>query len=1475
MAHHAHGIMSRTRKNVDEEATESLKRISSITSLLKGKKVVSNPSVEAIGFMLLSRFNKDESDLPKMREARQKVNDFEEQSVVESKSLESAHSMASSNLEKNRRYALSLATLATKENKRLQIVQDGAIAILIELSTHHDKLTQVRCASAFASLSSEASIRTRMLDEGALGVLISLATNSNIREIKSDCSKAICNLCCVPSYEFKMVKEGVPFTVLNIAAACPDTLDVCLKTLLNISCIPDKFARIEDVTEALLYFSSHNTLTLPQEILLLSALCNLSSLRNNQLRLVEDGCLKIVERYYKSKHDLLRRMSSEMLRNFTADSRSRSKLLDIDVISVIVNMSKDDLDEIRVLAAKCLYFLSKDRNFRRKIMHTSAFSLILQTCSDSSKNVILGQVASKTLRVLCSDKDLVEKLVEDGVGNALVALMLTDDTIIHQYCTESLCALFQHKMILTHLLDEGAHEMVVQLAKRTKDSTTAEWCAFALYQLTESSFCDFHIIETAVLPCILLLCENGSYLTKLYSAAALAHATLNKRIDCSDAIPLLVSLLNNRESDADIKKYCATSLFNLADDETNCQKMLAVGALAPVVKLTQSTETKVICAGIISRLSLHEQYYDQFATGDVLKVLLELSCIDDRLAQRRVVIALSNLSHSEILCSKLLLLSPISYIISLASERDEYLRRGCISIVCNMSYQPGSEKVIVAGGIVPTLMITSLITSDQVVSRIICVKALVNLMADRQLYQSMVKDGVIWGLSKLALTEDDQLQELCAKALCRLSCTFSRDLINSTVAKATVMRLLKSENLAIVRPSARILTNLLLATNETDEKFRTDMVENMHPMASNKDEELNALCVVCLCLASQSEASRISIVDSGMLNKIDPGAIFSADHRISYAYISMLNNIANNPKMRTKVLDDHMIERIEKILEAKDPALTIAAVQALYYISCAAENIPRLIDQQIISFVHFMIESEESANPVVLQHLLACLYNLTTEVETQNTLVCSGIVEVIVQLWPEVQKDQKMAKLAILAICHLACGKTNSSRIVSDGCTPLLCFICEHRKMAPFAQYTFTYDFYLRCSAALRNLLTVVGNQTRMVDEGTLPVLIQMANQSFDRLVGLTNINQLNSATPNETKLIRVNCAAALKLLTYNKELRPILVETEAITIILAEIRKESDISISQGLLKELEAESWENGARTKQKEGRSKAMPTAPLFTDFLKGNSKVDLAFEAKDVDLDKYYVQVHLEDEGERSPFGRSNSAVGFQSATSSSRGSTPDSASHPRRSSTLRASSSFRRSKLAKMVTEASMTAASQEVMNADLGIAPLKLENLKPREDIDDTVALVPQSYPKLECEVEVDAYALVRVDNADEVASVSLAEEDSMSLEKGKTPPMGLFEQSVSSRASSRGRDKGIPDVIHARGSRESSKLRKSSSQSKASTELPDINNNKPKHATKAKPADISQLLLMINQAAKHRKLDETTGQMDEVLDKWKSISRF
>ena len=57
------------------------------------------------------------------------------------------------------------------------------------------------------------------------------------------------------------------------------------------------------------------------------------------------------------------------------------------------------------------------------------------------------------------------------------------------------------------------------------------------------------------------------------------------------------------------------------------------------------------------------------------------------------------------------------------------MRRGCASIFCNLAYKEGSEKSLVSAGIVPSLLVTAMITSDQMQAKIICVKVRISIIA--------------------------------------------------------------------------------------------------------------------------------------------------------------------------------------------------------------------------------------------------------------------------------------------------------------------------------------------------------------------------------------------------------------------------------------------------------------------------------------------------------------------------------------------------------------------------------------------------------------------------------------------------------------------------------------------------------------------------------------------------------------------------
>eukprot|EP00602_Paraphysomonas_sp_CaronLab_P011187 CAMPEP_0185041812 /NCGR_PEP_ID=MMETSP1103-20130426/41587_1 /TAXON_ID=36769 /ORGANISM="Paraphysomonas bandaiensis, Strain Caron Lab Isolate" /LENGTH=1453 /DNA_ID=CAMNT_0027581715 /DNA_START=6 /DNA_END=4367 /DNA_ORIENTATION=+ len=1172
------------------------------------------------GILYLSRLNADDHR-PTKTVYSGDDGDNDPELTVDKEETKSSSSikMTASTRNKKRRFAMSLTTLAMKPHKRHIIVEEGAVPALIDLSQLNDAPIKKCCAAAFSSLATEASIRQHMIESGAFAAIIALSSTSS-RSVKRACCAALCNLCCENGYEYRAVKEGAPYALVQIAAICPENTGICLQTLLNITCVTDKFARVEEVTDALLHFFS---LKLQEEelIVVMSAFCNLSAMRNNQLRLVEDGLLRVIERANKNPSTTIRSISSQTLRNLTTDARTRSKLMDQFVLVTLVGMARDEVDSVRLSCVHAFYNLSKDNACREKIVSGNAVGVIIRMSMEKMSDVDMGRTASKTLRILCGDKVLAHKLVGDGIVKALMSLIKTDDGTIRQYCAESICSLFQSESVLNRLIEQGAVNVLVSLSQNDMDVITGEWCAFALFQLSTNDFCPVYLLANGILPCLIKLCKSPSERSKKFCGAALWSITIKKSVDVSSAIPVLVHMLRH-ETNQSIKVDCASALYNLADNDSNCDQMLSAGALIPVVKLTKADylETKIKCAAILSRLSCHDKYYKEFASDDVLKVLLELSRLEHALTQRRVVIAVSNLSQFAELRMMLLDLQATEFIISLASKPDEHIRRGCAAIICNMSYEEGSEQTMLRDGVVKTLLITALVTSDQLQTKLICAKALVNLMYDPTSYATMVDDGVIWGLGNLTLLDNTDILNMCAKALCNLSCQYARQMLSSSSTVNAIMKLLKQEgNIELQRYSGRILTNLLMQTTDADEDFRREAVNNMLVMSSCKDKEVSEMCIFCLCLASQSESCRANIVSSGILRLIDVSSIFN-DPSVSYAYLTMFGNIANNPLMRTQVLDDQCISRFMTICKSNDPNLDLAVINALYCLSCATENLSKLVLQNSLRIVETIWLSSFDKSSELIRILVAFMYNLTTEKSTQKMLVSQGIVRLFKELWTVTKEEKDTVLLSITSICHLACGNVNTALMVREGCTEILCFLSQYKNSPKYAHYNFSHELVERCSAAFRNLCISIPNQETMVEVGAIDAIVQLIT---------LNGESLDDAAFATT---RKNCASALRSMTYNIAIRQKLVQSGAILIILQDLTRNfegDELKMNTDLLCELEAESWCNGSRGQQKEARAAYIDPAPLYTKLLGGTSNVNLDVDKISVDQRKFLVKVYLEE------------------------------------------------------------------------------------------------------------------------------------------------------------------------------------------------------------------------------------------------------
>ncbi|CAN0585818.1 unnamed protein product, partial [Ectocarpus sp. 12 AP-2014] len=158
--------------------------------------------------------------------------------------------------------------------------------------------------------------------------------------------------------------------------------------------------------------------------------------------------------------------------------------------------------------------------------------------------------------------------------------------------------------------------------------------------------------------------------------------------------------------------------------------MIVSGAVPPIIVLAKSGsfETKTQCMSILQRMLLGRAMPEEIMTKSFVRTLLDMSKMEHRDTQQRVVIAVYRISCCE--RGRVLLLeegAPES-LIRLISKPNEEMRKGCANTLLNLAYDHGREIEITKCGAVSVLLITALVASDSDETRHACTKALTNLL---------------------------------------------------------------------------------------------------------------------------------------------------------------------------------------------------------------------------------------------------------------------------------------------------------------------------------------------------------------------------------------------------------------------------------------------------------------------------------------------------------------------------------------------------------------------------------------------------------------------------------------------------------------------------------------------------------------------------------------------------------------------------
>eukprot|EP00752_Nemacystus_decipiens_P010361 g9231.t1 len=1054
--------------------------------------------------------------------------------------------------ERRRRLAISLATLSKKPEKRANVVANGGVAALTKLSRSEESRTRSSCAEVFNNLATEKNLRQRMLDQGAAPAIIALAASSNNRHLRTQCVEALCKLAVQPGSEAHIIAEGGVSCLLVVQRAAPSLGEVCLKTLINLSCPPGPLdAKMDELNDAalqasLVFWVEHWKV---------------------EAKKVEEGAVRIIARAANRTTSVdVVRLCASTLCNFAGEGRARPKMSD-----------------------------SRTAQVREDFLASAfAFATVVKAWG--------GWCIALAFRVLSSDLKFAEIIVEGGAVDALIALTLSADAPCRLSCAQSLCNLIRFAVRLDYLIECGVVSALVRLAD-PGDEATSECCAAALYLF----FCHPAVLALIdgreVIRALMDLCRVGTTSIRKRCVAAIWNMTNVEQVahgggSAAESIPMLLGLLQT-ESDQALKADCAAALYNLARNQDNCQAMIVSGAVPPIIVLANSGsfETKTQCMSILQRMLLGRAMPDEILTTSFVRTLLDMSKMEHRDTQQRVVIAVYRISCCKRGRELLLEEGAPESLIRLISKPNEEMRKGCANTLLNLASDPGREIEITKCGAVSVLLITALVASDSDDTRHACTKAMANLLCEKKAHHGMFKDGVVWGLASMSKSKDITIARLCSVALCNLSCEYWKDIAMSNSMQA-VYTLARSDDEPVMSAGMKALHNVLLRAQYLEglDHIFSSTVPIACQALQHDSREIRLVGLRLTNLVSTTSGSRQTAMRYGLLEHVKIGD-FDDDEALCYSFCCALDKFALDPETRTAVLDSGCIANFPALCSMSGRNFARLA-QFLYSVSCSAELVPRLVFQHdCIKVVTAVLEPHPaderegggghggggdgggregkvggaaSAGSLdgARETCAALLFNLSTQDEVKTELVLKGGTRLASALWEDASSGAR--RDCSLVACNLAVGKVNTAKMVRHGAGRLLVELVTNTDPLKDA------DVRKRASAAFRNILCVSGNHVQLAEEGVIPALIDLAK--------------------TECPVVRRNCASALRSMTCKAEVRQLLIASGAIKVILDDATNQDadeSLAIDNELLCEIEAESWVNGTRGILVESRAPALPS------------------------------------------------------------------------------------------------------------------------------------------------------------------------------------------------------------------------------------------------------------------------------------------
>ena len=801
-------------------------------------------------------------------------------------------------LEAGKFAAFAISNVASCHMYHQQIVEGGAIELLVALTCCEDPDTQRQALSAVRGLCATAENKIKAVQKGILDPLI-LMSRSNDINIVREVSSALNSLSSEQENKEEISYRAISTLIslmmhgdtnVELHACCAianlvESMDVHPRLLkeqgvapLVALCSPDSPCRIE-ASRAVANLSANPELidcligSKALEPLIKSidqdgdkcrfaalAIANFSADPPSLFKIVQAGAIPHLVSLVSGPNNNLvgRRYGALALANLTACEAFHSTILNEGGAEALFALSNsyNDLDSRRFVG-NALANLSSNAANHERIVEMGGLQPIISLAYDN--DWIVHKNAAAALRGFSSTGNNT-KIVHEGGLEPLCRLLISEDNEVLREATACICNLSLRDESKFEITKSGAVTPLIALIQ-SEDPSIAQFACESLANLAEmSDNQDFIAREGAVAPCISAMRsrhievqrESGRLLANL--SACGNNLYIDVIIDAGGH-DLLTSFLCSQDT------YCqrvgAFGIGNLCTHDHHQRKL--IGVLEPLQSLARSgkieLEIRRLSMLAIANLASCFGNHDDFVAQNAIPMLVSFSNSADAEMRNFAAFAVAELSRNSNMTQILTDEGGLEAVLYLARSDDKSVQRQVLPALTTLSSLDCNKIAICSNGALPPIidfLRSEGRRSDDEYQLACC--AIANLVETASNMPLVVNHGCIPLLVSALDFASDSVQRESARAVGNLAVNIDySDLIINHGAAKRLVACFRSQNCECQRMAAMALSNLSSNLKSHGELLecgilglvKTECLPSLDPKRFS-DHETARFCVLCI-----------------------------------------------------------------------------------------------------------------------------------------------------------------------------------------------------------------------------------------------------------------------------------------------------------------------------------------------------------------------------------------------------------------------------------------------------------------------------------------------------------------------------------------------------------------------------------------------------------------------------------------------------